>query len=67
MAAEHPSILTTPSMDAPVLKEVLKRLVAAYQPERIYLFGSVARGDADRDSDYDFLVGREAGFRSFQS
>ena len=28
----------------------------AYHPERIYLFGSVARGDAGPDSDYDILV-----------
>jgi len=32
------------------------RLVAAYQPERVYLFGSVARGDAGADSDYDLLL-----------
>jgi predicted nucleotidyltransferase len=32
------------------------RLIAACQPERIYLFGSVARGDADQDGDYDLLV-----------
>ena len=38
------------------LEEVLKRLVAAYEPERIYLFGSRARGDAGADSDYDLLV-----------
>lgn len=28
----------------------------AYQPDRIYLFGSVARGDTDSDSDYDLMV-----------
>ena len=38
------------------LTEVVKRLVAAYQPERIYLFGSTARGEAGPDSDYDLLV-----------
>ncbi|HZU04751.1 MAG TPA: nucleotidyltransferase domain-containing protein [Chloroflexota bacterium] len=40
----------------PVLAEIVRRLVAAYQPERIYLFGSVARGEAGPDSDYDLLV-----------
>lgn len=40
----------------PRLKEVLRRLVEAYQPEQIYLFGSKARGDADQDSDYDLMV-----------
>jgi len=40
----------------PVLAEIVRRLAAAYQPERIYLFGSKARGDAGPDSDYDLLV-----------
>jgi|DewCreStandDraft_1066081.scaffolds.fasta_scaffold58253_1 predicted nucleotidyltransferase len=40
----------------PVLAKIVRRLVAAYQPERIYLFGSVARGEAGPDSDYDLLV-----------
>lgn len=38
------------------LAEIVRRLVAAYQPERIYLFGSQARGDAGPDSDYDILI-----------
>ena len=40
----------------PVLGEVVRRLVEAYCPERIYLFGSVARGEAGPDSDYDIMV-----------
>lgn len=36
--------------------EIVRRLVAAYRPERVYLFGSHARGDAGPDSDLDFLV-----------
>jgi predicted nucleotidyltransferase len=36
--------------------EITRRLVGHYQPERIYLFGSVARGDDSPDSDLDFLV-----------
>ena len=31
-------------------------LVEAFHPERIYLFGSFARGDTTPDSDYDFMV-----------
>jgi hypothetical protein len=52
---EH-AIFKTPSAGDPVLGEVVRRLVEAYRPERIYLFGSVARGDAGPDSDYDILV-----------
>ncbi len=40
----------------PVLGEMVRRLVAALGPERIYLFGSHARGDAGPGSDYDLLV-----------
>ena len=40
----------------PKLRLVVERLIRAYQPERIYLFGSIARGDADEDSDYDLMV-----------
>ena len=40
----------------PELQEVVKRIADAYQPLRIYLFGSKARGTADTESDYDLLV-----------
>lgn len=56
MAVEHVTTFNTPAAGDPALAEVVLRLVKAYQPERIYLFGSVARGDAGPDSDYDVLV-----------
>ena len=40
----------------PALAEIIRRLVEAYQPERVYLFGSKARGDTGPDSDYDIMV-----------
>jgi len=42
--------------DSSILDEMIARLVAALGPERIYLFGSRARGDASVDSDWDLLV-----------
>ena len=45
-----------PSAEDPVLAEVVRRLVEVYRPERIYLFGSAARGEAGPDSDYDIMV-----------
>jgi predicted nucleotidyltransferase len=49
--------MTDPILEQqPKLAEVVRRLVAAYQPERIYLFGSLARGETGPDSDYDLLV-----------
>jgi predicted nucleotidyltransferase len=38
------------------LDEIVARLKRAYQPERIYLFGSRAREDHGPDSDFDILV-----------
>ncbi len=38
------------------LAEVVRRLVEAYRPERIYLFGSKAREESGPDSDYDLLL-----------
>jgi predicted nucleotidyltransferase len=38
------------------MNEVVRRLVEFYQPEKIYLFGSAARGEDRPDSDLDFLV-----------
>jgi predicted nucleotidyltransferase len=38
------------------LDEIIRRLVEAFQPERIYLFGSKARGETGPDSDYDIMV-----------
>ena len=35
---------------------MVRRLREAFQPERIYLFGSKARGESGPDSDYDLLV-----------
>jgi predicted nucleotidyltransferase len=40
----------------PALAEIVRRLVEAFQPERIYLFGSKARRDAGPDGDYDLMV-----------
>jgi predicted nucleotidyltransferase len=36
--------------------EITRKLVEFYRPIRIYLFGSIARGDDGPDSDLDFLV-----------
>lgn len=56
MAKANSTIFGTPAAGDAVLAEAVRRLVEAYRPELIYLFGSVARGDAGPDSDYDLLV-----------
>ena len=35
---------------------VLKKIVAFYNPQMVYLFGSQARNDANENSDIDLLV-----------
>ena len=39
-----------------VLDEMVRRIVERFHPDRILLFGSHARGDAELDSDVDLLV-----------
>ena len=44
------------SGNAAILPEILRRIVDAYRPAQVYLFGSEARGDAGSDSDIDLAV-----------
>ena len=38
------------------IQDLCDRIAREFHPERIILFGSYARGDADEDSDVDLLV-----------
>jgi len=42
--------------DAERLEHIVKRIVEAVNPHRIYLFGSRARGGATPESDFDIVV-----------
>ena len=53
---ENAHTFKTPTASDPVLTEMVNRLVEVCRPERIILFGSVARNEAGRDSDYDLMV-----------
>jgi predicted nucleotidyltransferase len=46
-----------------VLQEMVRRIVEGFDPEKIILFGSQARGDAGPDSDIDLLVVMETDSR----
>ena len=37
-------------------KDIIQQILAPFEPERIGIFGSVARGDAGPNSDLDILV-----------
>jgi hypothetical protein len=41
--------------------QLLDSVVAHFRPQRVIVFGSVARGEAGRGSDLDLLVVRERG------
>ncbi len=41
------------------LNEIVRRLVADYQPEKIILFGSYAYGEPHKDSDLDLWIVKE--------
>ena len=38
------------------IKDLVKPIAEKYHAEKVYLFGSYARGEADEESDLDFLV-----------
>ncbi len=50
-------------LDQAVLDEIIRRIVAVTQPEKIILFGSAARGEMGRHSDVDLLVVKDGGDR----
>jgi predicted nucleotidyltransferase len=39
-----------------ILEEIVTRIVARFDPQRLILFGSHARGEARKDSDFDLLI-----------
>ncbi len=46
-------------MTQPVIDEIVRRIVEAFRPQRIIMFGSRARGDARPDADLDLMVEME--------
>ena len=46
-------------LDQETLNEIIRRIVATAQPEKIILFGSAARGDMGPHSDVDLLIVKE--------
>lgn len=46
-----------------IIQEIVRRIVAAVQPEKIILFGSAAREEMGPDSDVDLLVVKPCGHR----
>ena len=51
--------LNPPNVSQSTLDEIVRRIVEVAEPEKVILFGSTARGDANPHSDLDFLVVKE--------
>lgn len=45
------------------IKAVVKPIAEKYDLEKVYLFGSYARGEANEESDIDILIKGKASFR----
>lgn len=57
MVDRRPATVTTNDVASnEALGEAIRLLVEGLRPERIYLFGSRARGDWNEDSDYDLMM-----------
>lgn len=61
-------------LENPLVKETIQSTLKFYQKnlesfgvESIHLFGSVARNEAKRDSDIDFLVKFKPGLKNFDN
>jgi len=55
-------------IDESLVKEIVRRVLAAASPDKIILFGSAATGEMTRDSDIDLLiVERDPGDRRKKS
>ena len=51
------------TLDEKTLQEILRRIVAIAQPEKIFLFGPAARGEMGPNSDADLLVVKSGAHR----
>ena len=44
------------TLDTNAIKDLIIPIARKYGIERVFIFGSVARGEANANSDYDFLI-----------
>ena len=53
-------------LQEPPIEQITRRIVEAFRPRRIVMFGSRARGAARQDSDLDLMVEMETSLRPVQ-
>jgi predicted nucleotidyltransferase len=53
-------------MREPPIEEIVRKIVSAFHPRRVMLFGSLARGEGTAESDADILVEMETDLKPFE-
>ena len=56
-----PTTAEPSAVDPQVLADIVHRVVEVVAPEKIYLFGSAARGEMGPNSDVDLLIVKKGG------
>src|SRR5512133_1989234 len=56
MASARHNLTERTSSPAAAVREMVRRIVRQFDPDKVILFGSYARGDAGPDSDVDLLI-----------
>ncbi|MDI7250688.1 MAG: nucleotidyltransferase domain-containing protein [Bacillota bacterium] len=54
------------ALDNELIKEIVRRIVAVADPEKVILFGSYARGEQDEYSDVDIMVIKDSSLPRYR-
>lgn len=54
------------ALDNELIQEIVRRIVAVADPEKVILFGSYARGEQHEYSDVDIMVIKESSFPRYR-